>query len=120
MKKSLKNVLILSLIATTVLFGMIQNLYAQSSSLQDSLKQQLTYIAANTKDTALRKAVKEAQTVFNGKTIDDSVSKKLLIIDNLLVNNPELNRQKAVSYAQTLMHLFKELPPKQEHPDYAS
>jgi CHAT domain-containing protein/Tfp pilus assembly protein PilF len=121
MKKPLKKVLILSLIATTGLLGMIQYVYGQSSSLYDSLKQQLTYIAANTKDTALQKAVKEAKAVYTSGIIDDSFSKKLLIIDSiLLLKNTELNRQIVVSYAQTLMHLFEDLPPKQEHPDYAN
>jgi hypothetical protein len=119
-KKSLQKVLMLYLVVITGLLGMIQYVYGQSSSLQDSLKQQLTYIEANTKDTALRKAVKEAQSIYTGGMIDDSVSKKLLIVDSRLVNNPELNRQIVIAYAQTLMQLFKELPPKQEHPDYAS
>src|SRR5205085_1355531 len=109
MKIPLKKVLMLSLVVITGVLGMIQNLYAQSSSLTDSLKKQLTYIEANTKDTALRKEVKEAQDIYNNvKTIDDSLSKKLLIIDSILYII-EPTHQIVVFYTENLVQLFKDL-----------
>jgi tetratricopeptide (TPR) repeat protein/CHAT domain-containing protein len=119
MKKLLKKVLLIIQLFILGLFGRMEKGYGQSTALPDSLKRQLSYIAANTKDTPLRKAVKEAQAIYTGRTIDDSISKKLLIVDSFLVNKAELNRQIAVSYTKNLVQLFKELPPKQEHPHYA-
>src|SRR5207302_1041994 len=59
------------------------------------------------------------QAIYTSKTIDDSISKKLLIVDSILVNTSNPDQSIITSYAQTLVQLFKELPPKLEHRDYA-
>src|SRR5687768_4551426 len=119
MKRHLRNALLAGLFFIPTLFGRAQKLSTRPS-LHDSLRQMLTHIEAKTKNDILQNVVREAKTLYTGNVINDSLAKKLLIADSLLVNALPVDQPVAYSYANVLVQLFKDLPPKQEHHDYAS
>lgn len=119
MNKLLKKILLLALVSIPTFFGRIQNVYSQPA-LHDTLRRVLTSLEQKTKDDILRKAIREAKTLYTSNAIDDSLAKKLLIIDSVLVKAAPPDQPVALSYAKALVQLFKELPPKQEHLDYAA
>ncbi len=119
MKKLLKNVLLVGLVSIPALFVSAQNLYTRPS-LHDSLRQMLNHIEEGTKNDVLLNRVREAKTLYTSDVIKDSLVKKLLIIDSLLLNASPIDQLPALSYAKVLVQLFKDLSPKQEHLDYAT
>jgi CHAT domain-containing protein/Tfp pilus assembly protein PilF len=120
MKKLLQKILLLAIVSIPGLFGRIENLYGQSSTLHDSLRHMLTYFQQHMNDEKIRQAIKEAQSAYRSDVINDFLSKKLLKVDSLLINTVQINQAMMISYAETLGQVFKELSPKQEHPDYAT
>ena len=118
-KSYCKIILLLALVSTSVMFGRTQNAYGQLL-VQDSLRQMLNCIEERTKNAVLQNIAQEAKTLYTTDVINDSLGKKLLIIDSLLMIALLADQPDALSYAKALVLLFKDLPPKQEHLDYAS
>ncbi len=119
MKKLLIKLFLFTLISIPGLFGNIENVYGQPS-LHDSLRHMLTYFGENTKDDKILKAIKGAKTLYTSDAIDDSLSKILLIVDSLLVNDWQSDQQMVLSCATTLVQLFHHLPGGYGHHNYAS
>lgn len=119
MSLRIKNVFMLTVLLVSVWSADIQNLNGQSS-LHDSLRHTLTVIEERARQETLRKEAKDARALYTGDTINNLLSEKLLVIDSILVNYLILDQQTTSTYAQTLTPLFADLPPKQEHPDYAA
>lgn len=80
----------------------------------------LNHIEERAKNDVLKNVVREAKTLYTSDVINDSLAKKLLIIDSLLMKVSPMDSLPALSYAKALVQLFKYLPPKQEHLDYAT
>src|SRR4051794_6631882 len=113
-------VVLLFLLSTAICLSCRQSVYVQSSFLHDSLRHVLSQVKEEVKDSTIQKAVKEAQALYKTDIVKNTLSKKLLIIDSLLVNGAHVNESVTLSYATTLEQLFKELSPRQEHLDYAA
>jgi tetratricopeptide (TPR) repeat protein len=116
----IKKVLFVTVLFLLFEWADIQHAYGQSSSLHDSLRYTLNYIEGRTKDKFLRETAKETKALLTGDSINDPVSKKLLIVDSILVNYLEFDQQIVGTYAKALVQLFEDFVPRQEHPYYAS
>src|SRR4051794_33747423 len=99
----IKKVLLVAVLFLLFEWAAIQHTYGQSSSLPDSLRYTLNYIEVSTKDKFLRRTVKETQALFTGDSINDLASKKLLIVDSILVNYLEFDQQVVSTYAKALV-----------------
>jgi CHAT domain-containing protein/tetratricopeptide (TPR) repeat protein len=117
MNRFLKKVLLLAFFYAGAMF-MAVNVHAQSGSLHDSLKHLLVYFQTNTKEEKIQNAVKDALAVYTSKTEDDSLSQKLLGIEDLVINASTYDKDSVVSYAGLILQLFQALPPQYEHPAY--
>ena len=113
-----KNIFLLVLVFVQVLSGAFQNAYGQLTPLPDSLKLLLTYFQKNTDDPILKKAITELQTFNMNDYSNDSLSGKLLKVEELLVSS-SLNEQNIFSYTHIVTNLLWHLLPQGEHPDYA-
>src|SRR4051812_20797699 len=102
MKQLLHRVVLLGLLSTLIWLVERQVVHGQSNSLPDSLRLILIDIEKNTKDSILHKAAKEVQVLCTKNIIDSSLSKKLFIIDSLLVNGAQINDSMILCYATTL------------------
>ncbi|MEJ7736664.1 MAG: CHAT domain-containing tetratricopeptide repeat protein [Chitinophagaceae bacterium] len=96
-----------------------QNVQGQFSSLHDSLRHNLTYFFESVKDEKIRGVIKDVQALYTSDSINDSLSRKLIVAEELLAKNSGLNRERIISCAKTISFLLAELPPRGEHPDYA-
>ncbi|MBE7169076.1 MAG: CHAT domain-containing protein [Williamsia sp.] len=119
MKKLVKKVAVLTLIFLCGMFANIQDLYGQSP-VPDTLKHLLTQIAEKSKGALLTKTVHAIQAAAWGNRPDDSLSKKLLLVDSLLINTSHPDPSLALPYATLLVQLLRSLPPGEEHPDYVT
>jgi hypothetical protein len=72
----------------SMLFGM-QKVYSQTP-INKRLRQIITYYEEKADNETLRKAVKDAKTLYKSDVINDSLAKKLLIVDSLLVSDRKL------------------------------
>jgi tetratricopeptide (TPR) repeat protein len=119
MKKFLKIVLLVSLVSLPSIYGRTQNFY-HKHSLRDSLEQMLMQIREETKNDVLRSEVIAAITLFKNDPFNDSLLKKLLIVDSLLVNSMPPDQPIALLYTKALVKLFKDVPSREAHIFYAS
>lgn len=117
MKLRIRNIVLPAVLTLSVGLTTVQKI--QGQSLHDSLKQILTQLDAHAKSTGLKNTIKDAAVFYSGNSINDSLSKRLLTIDSLLINTAELNQPKTSAYVETLLKLFEDLPPRGAHPDYA-
>ena len=119
MKLLLNRIILRPLISVLICFATIKNVCAQSP-LHDSLRNMLIYFNENAKDEKLRQAIKEAQVLYKTDVVDDSLSKKLLVVDSLLIaNRLKLDKKAVLSYAEMIVQVLQHLPPPKEHTDYA-
>ena len=97
-----------------------QTVKAQTS-LHDSLRHMLNNFQEQTKEERIRQVIKEVQTLYTTEAISDSLAKKLLLVDFLLIaNRSKHDQQMVISYAEHLVELFHIKHPNTEHPDYAT
>lgn len=88
-----------------------QNVQGQFSSLHDSLRHNLTYFFESVKDEKIRGVIKDVQALYTSDSINDSLSRKLIVAEELLAKNSGLNRERIISCAKTISFLLAELPP---------
>ncbi|MDQ3843383.1 MAG: CHAT domain-containing protein [Bacteroidota bacterium] len=119
MNQLLKYLLLIIPLYTIGLPGTQHTAIGQTSSLHDSLRQMLSYFGTNAKDEKLKQAVKEAQINYTSDAINDSLARKLLYADSLLLtDSAQIHHPMTLSYTQTLVMVLRQLPPPQEHPLY--
>src|SRR5205823_110327 len=84
------------------------------------LRNILDYFQQNGKDEKLKQVIYDAQALYKSDTINDSLAKKLLIIEDSLFNRAQLNHEMILFYAEVLARALKHLVPAEEHCDYAN
>ncbi len=119
MKKLFKNLIVPAFISVQILFGNPQNASAQSS-VQDSLQYLLSYFHDSAANENIRQAIAETQVLYQADKINDSLAKKLLLVEDLLLKNPQLKKQMVIKYAENLVYILENLEPKKENLYYAA
>ncbi|MEI6946941.1 CHAT domain-containing tetratricopeptide repeat protein [Paraflavisolibacter sp. H34] len=84
----------------------------------DSLRQVLTYYQAQTETGLLQQAATDIPDLSRVSGIDAPLSKKLLLVDSLLLLQSSPVPTQSFSYAQALTQVLQQQPPAREHLDY--
>ncbi|MEI6946940.1 tetratricopeptide repeat protein [Paraflavisolibacter sp. H34] len=117
MKQVLKRFFLFALMATGAGCMGIGPVAAQPAVF-DSLRQVLSYYQEHSASGPLRQAIEEMPHLSARSGVDAFLSKKLLLIDSLLLEHSSLAPSQVLSYATSLSQALQPLPPAREHPDY--